>query len=177
MTTMGHSLTGLSIGVLCVPGGRRWWWVVLFLNAFIGLANIPDWPFHGWGHDSYEVSHSLFVNLGLVAALVLAIGLWRWGRAAVGGWCVLACGALAWLSHLFLDTLYNHGQGLPMFWPASDAALALPIPWFSTLRETWTPDEHTGRVLLIEAGFYGALLLACVAVRLLLWHRARARRI
>lgn len=173
MTTMGHSLTGLSIGVLCLPGGKRWWWIVLFLNAFIGLSNIPDWPFPFWGHNRYEVSHSLFVNTGLAALLVLAIGAYGAIRRRVGGWRVLVCGGLTWVGHLLLDTLYNHGQGLAMFWPFSEASLALPLPWFSTLRETLVPDAHMARVLLIEAGFYGALLLACIAIRVWRWRRSR----
>jgi hypothetical protein len=30
-----------------------------------------------------------------------------------------------------LDSLYNHGHGVAIFWPLSDVRLALPIPWFA----------------------------------------------
>jgi hypothetical protein len=52
----------------------------------------------------------------------------------------------------------------------------LPLPWFSTLRETWIPDAYTARVLLTEAVAYGGLLLLCVAVRLAWWRRSRLSR-
>jgi hypothetical protein len=35
-------------------------------------------------------------------------------RTRTGGWLVLAGGGVAWLSHLLLDTFYNHGLGLAM---------------------------------------------------------------
>jgi len=173
MTTMGHSLTGMAIGVLCLPGGKRWWWVVIYLHFFIALANIPDWPFPFWGHNHYDVSHSLFVTTGLAALLVLGVGYFRTTRELAGGWRVVICGGLTWISHLFLDTLYNHGKGLAMFWPISDARLALPLPWYSTLRETWIPDAYTGRVLGIEAATYGGLLLLSIAMRYLWSRRSR----
>jgi len=173
MTTMGHSLTGLSIGVLLLPGGKRWWWLFLYFNALVALSNISDWPFSFWGHTRYEVSHSLFVTLGLVVALGGALGSVARVREALGGWRALIAGGLAWVGHLLLDTLYNHGHGLKMFWPLSDGALALPLPWFSTLREAWIPDAFTARVLLTEAAFYGGVLVVCIALRALWWRRAR----
>jgi membrane-bound metal-dependent hydrolase YbcI (DUF457 family) len=42
-------------------------------------------------------------------------------------------GLLAWLSHFVLDSFYNHGLGIAIYWPISDAVLNLPIPWFNTL--------------------------------------------
>ncbi|MBW2276629.1 MAG: metal-dependent hydrolase [Deltaproteobacteria bacterium] len=176
MTTMGHSLTGLSIGVLCLPDGKRWWWIVICLHCFIALANIPDWPFTFWGHNHYDVSHSLLVTLVLAAAMMIGVGAFRKIREISGGWRVIVCGGLTWVSHLLLDTLYNHGQGLAMFWPLTEARLALPLPWFSTLRETWIPDAHTGRVLAIEAAVYGCLLVLCVVARFLWSRRSRFSR-
>jgi hypothetical protein len=65
---------------------------------------------------------------------------------------------------MLLDALYNHGRGIGIFWPLSDAHLILPVPWFETL--TWPPkSDHNLRVFLIELGVYGALLLACLFIR------------
>jgi len=65
---------------------------------------------------------------------------------------------------MVLDGLYNHGQGIGIFWPISDAHLVLPVPWFETL--TWPPfTEHNRRVFLIELAVYGAVLGFCVWIR------------
>jgi hypothetical protein len=176
MTTLGHSLTGLSIGVLCMPGGRKLWWYFLFLNLFVALPNIPDWPFPGWGHDRYDISHSIFVTVLLIGIACTVFAYWEGGRRFVGGWRTLVCGGLTWISHLLLDSIYNHGQGLEMFWPVSDASLALPLPWFATLKPTAYTDEHNSSVLLIELAVYGTLLVLSIAARTVWWRRTRALR-
>ena len=64
---------------------------------------------------------------------------------------VLVAWSLAWLSHMVLDAMYNHGLGIGVFWPFSDAHLVLPLPsssllvmkgatqhnWKHGLRNTW----------------------------------------
>jgi len=166
MTTIGHTLTGLAFAVLCVP--ERWRsrrGRAFALAAFAVLANAPDLSIPGWGHDLYHVSHSLFVNAGLIAVAVLALAASRRARALVGGWPVIACGAAAWLSHLVLDSFYNHGLGIAIYWPLSEGRLNLSMPWFSTLRPSWALDAHCLRVALTEIVAYGSLLLACLGAR------------
>lgn len=162
MTTVGHSLTGLSLAVLTLPRGKTLLWYLVVGHFFVFFANVPDFPLAGWGHDSYQVSHSIFVTALLASLLGLLFLLPRFSEQ-VGRTVVIAWSA-AWFSHLLLDALYNHGQGIGIFWPLSDAHLSLPLPWFETL--TWPPKSaHNLRVFLIELGVYGALLLAALFVR------------
>ena len=171
MTSVGHCLTGLSLAALVVPQS----WVrrekVAAFAAITLVANAPDLPIPFWGHYSYRVSHSVFVNLALVAVvagLLLNIrarrgeAAWRW---------VVAGGAAAWLSHMMLDSFYSHGNGIRIFWPVSDAALNLSLPWFHVLQRGSPPDLATLRIFATEVVFYGALLAAC-----LYWRRHRPRR-
>jgi membrane-bound metal-dependent hydrolase YbcI (DUF457 family) len=166
MTSVGHCLTGLSFAALVVP--RRWERKekVVAFAAFILVASAPDFPLPFWGHYSYRVSHSLFVNLALLAVAVgLLISSRAWRSDAARRW-VVAGGAAAWLSHLLLDSFYSHGHGIRIFWPVSDAALNLAIPWFHVLQRGSSPDLATLRILATEAVCYGALLGAC-----LIWRR------
>lgn len=162
MTTVGHSLTGLSIAVLALPRGKTLLWYLVVGHFFVFFANVPDFPLPGWGHASYHVSHSVFLTALLASLLAVLLLLPKFseqvGRRVVIAWTV------TWFSHMLLDSLYNHGQGIGIFWPLSDAHLALPLPWFETL--TWPPKtDHNLRVFLIELGIYGTLLLAALVIR------------
>jgi membrane-bound metal-dependent hydrolase YbcI (DUF457 family) len=137
--------------------------------AFTLVATAPDLPFPFWGHYSYRVSHSLFVNLAVVAAVVGLLIVPRARRSEAAWRWVVAGGAAAWLSHLLLDSFYSHGHGIRIFWPLSDAALNLPLPWFHVLRPDSFGDPAALRILATEAVFYGALLGAC-----LIWRRRRS---
>jgi membrane-bound metal-dependent hydrolase YbcI (DUF457 family) len=166
MTQVGHVLTGGVVGVLSTPGEtavrNRWFY---FLSLAL-LANVPDLPVHGWGHDSYRISHSLFVNglLILLSLAALALGQARRARRLDGRF--VAGGVTAWLSHLLLDSMYNHGRGLAMFWPLSEARLALPVPWFSTVRSPKPlTDWATLRVCAIEFAVFGCLLALAIVFR------------
>ena len=166
MTQVGHTLTGIAIGVACLPGGKPTHSKLIHLAAFGLLANIPDFPFKYWGHDRYYISHSLFVNLLLILIVSSAFIFLKGVRAKVGGWAVIVGGACAWLSHLLLDTFYNHGKGLLMFWPFSDRRLALPIPWFSVVKTPVLPlTPATVHILLIEFAFYGSILLIVIGMK------------
>lgn len=162
MTTVGHLLMGASIGVLSLPKNTGKAHKVAHIATFMFLANIPDLPFKGWGHDRYYFSHSLFVSLLLIASLALTLLFLKSLRMKLGNWPVIFSGGLAWLSHLLLDSFYNHGKGIMIYWPFSEARLALPIPWFGlgigTLLEIL-------RVLLIEFISYAPLLLLAIWVR------------
>ena len=165
MTSVGHCLTGLSFAALVVP--RSWTRneKVVAFAAFTLVANAPDLPVSFWGHYSYRVSHSLFVNLALVAVVVgLLIKAGPWRGEAAWRW-VVAGGAAAWLSHLLLDSFYSHGHGIRIFWPVSDAALNLSVPWFHVLQRGSPPDLATLRSFAVEAVCYGALLAACLSWR------------
>ena len=169
MTSVGHCLTGLSIAALVVPRSWERKEKIAAFAAFTLVANVPDLPLPFWGHYSYRVSHSLFVNLALVAVVVGLLihsgarrgeAAWRW---------VVAGGAAAWLSHLLLDSFYSHGHGIRIFWPLSDAALNLSVPWFHVLQRGSAPDLASLQILAIEALCYGLLLAAC-----LYWRRCRS---
>ena len=133
MTPIGHSLMGLSFAAFVVPVNGKAsilnWRSFGIACAFVALANLPDWPLPNWGHDRYDISHSIFVNLGLIVSVILLAKVFakrRW-------FCrnrFLALAMLAWLSHLPLDTFYNHGNGLGLFWPVSQQRLSLAMPWF-----------------------------------------------
>jgi hypothetical protein len=65
---------------------------------------------------------------------------------------------------MVLDSMYAHGRGIAVFWPFSDAHLALPVPWFETLNIP-VRSAHNLRVFAIEAMVYGVTLLSCVGLR------------
>jgi hypothetical protein len=163
MTQVGHIMTGAALGVLCLPRTASRLRKVTHLSAFMLLSNVPDLPLKNWGHDRYYFSHSVFINLLASAALILVLaGLPRL-RAGIGGWTVTGLGSLAWLSHLLLDSFYNHGKGVAIFWPFSRARLVLPIPWLSVvphLPPPVTPDLL--RIFLVE--FVTCLPLVVLAI-------------
>lgn len=162
MTTVGHSLAGLSMAVLALPKGRSLPWYLLVGHLFVLFANLPDFPLPGWGHASYEISHSIFVTLLMASALALLLLVPGFDTRI--GTRVIVLWSLAWLSHLPLDAIYNHGLGIGIFWPVSDAHLVLPLPWFETL--TWPPfSAHNRRVFGFESAFLGTLLLASFVLR------------
>lgn len=123
----------------------------------------------GWGHDRYWFSHSIIVN-GVMALVVAAIfSTWRSAARWLGGPKVIAGGLLAWLSHMLLDTFYNHGRGLAMFWPVGSWRLALPISWFSVMDGIpKTLDGRVLRILGIELLAYGTLFVLA-----LMWRRSK----
>ena len=154
------------MGVLCLPQGATTKRTTIHLAVFVLLANIPDLPLKNWGHDSYLVSHSLFVNLLLIIVATIGLMALRSVRMKLGGWPVMVGGAIAWLSHLLLDSFYNHGHGIAIFWPFSAAHLTLPIPWFSTVTSLPPPiTPEMIRILLIEFVCYLPFLLLAVLVR------------
>lgn len=162
MTTVGHSLTGLSLAILTLPRGKSLVWYLLIGHFFVFFANLPDFPLPGWGHRSYQISHSIFLA-ALLTSLMALLLLLPWFREQVGKTVVVAWIA-AWFTHMLLDSLYSHGMGIGIFWPFSNMHLALPLPWFETLR--WPPmSEHNRRVFGTELLVFGGLLLLCIWLR------------
>jgi hypothetical protein len=166
MTSIGHTLTGLSIAVAGMPRGldRRRRFALLALCGT--AANAPDFPLPGWGHHMYHISHSLFVTVALLVGLAWWLRRRPDLRRRAAGWRGLTLVGVAWMSHLLLDSFYNHGEGIGIFWPVSDAHLVLPIPWFETLRPPWR-GVHNLRVFGVELLAYGALFAGVLAWRAL----------
>lgn len=174
MTFVGHSLAGASLAVLVVPSAWRNRQQAALVAGFVVLANLPDLPVPYWGHDRYEVSHSLFVTLGLLGVGYLGLLLPVCRRLRTAPW-VWGGGGLAWLSHLLLDTFYNHGKGLAVFWPFGTARVSLALPWFETLGQPlWQIDAHLVRVLGIELLAYGLVFAVALASRWS-WQRVAPR--
>lgn len=162
---MGHTLAGMSIAVLTVRENGTPWWRRPAFHIFALAANIPDLPLPGWGHDLYHVSHSVFVTLGLLALFETPFWISAPLRAQAGGGRAFVGFALAWLSHMLLDSLYSHGRGIAIFWPVSDAHLALPIPWFHTIEIHPWNTPHNLSVFLVELVCYAPLLFLCIYLR------------
>lgn len=172
MSPVGHTLTGMAIGVLAVPTQKPLQRAGFTLFSITLLAHVPDVPLPFWGHADYQLSHSLFVNLGLMVVAALAFGLVYRQRAGVVPWRLLAAGTTAWLSHFLLDSFYNHGRGVAIYWPISTATLALPLPWFTTVKGNPPPLDATNlKIYAIELAFYLPLVLLAFAWR---WQRAQA---
>jgi len=166
---------GMSFGVLCMP--RRWSTRAKagLLVVFAMLGNAPDVANKLTPYGWYNIVHSVFLNVGAILLLAAMLCVWWWQKGKPRGvWPIFWCGGGAWLSHLLLDTFYNHGKGIQIFWPASDAALALPIPWFKTWQQPLDvyliPNILTS---LRELWVYGVLLLLCVLARHLWFRRSK----
>lgn len=175
MTGVGHSLTGLSIAALGHPVEPSWRRRALLVALYAGAANLPDLPVPLWGHHRYHVSHSIIVNLVLMLGCALVLALAPRLRRGLGGWRGAICLGLAWCSHFALDGMYNHGRGVAVLWPVSDTRLVLALPWFRTLTGPRL-DSASLHIFAVEAAFFGALLLLCVALRLTVGRLARASR-
>jgi len=168
MTPIGHSLIGLFFAAFAVPSKGKasisGWPSVGIACAFVALANLPDWPLPNWGHDRYDISHSVFVNIGLIGLVVVLTKVFA-NQTRLSQNRFLTLAAMAWLSHLLLDTFYNHGEGLGLLWPVSKQRLSLAMPWF----ENWdlsqpvmSPDNLS--VFGIEFLAYFPILLAALFV-------------
>jgi membrane-bound metal-dependent hydrolase YbcI (DUF457 family) len=106
VTPVGHGITGAAIGVLAAPSTWWAWPGVAFVALCAVLANAPDLRLPGWGHDRYDISHSIFVNVALIVLVSLPLLLSpRFRRSHAPP--LLVGAALAWLSHLLLDTSCN----------------------------------------------------------------------
>ena len=167
MTPVGHSLTGLAIGISAVPSVFSTKKKILHVLCFIGLANIPDFPIPSWGHDLYWFSHSFFVNFVLFLIIgILIRNIVQKIYPAVPVWRIFLFGWIAWFSHLLLDSFYNHGLGVMIWWPFSEQSLCLPIPWFSVLNASILPiTKESLRIWSIEFISYSPFVLIAVILK------------
>jgi hypothetical protein len=161
MTQVGHVITGAAIGILCMPKNGTTRQRLSHVAAFMLIATIPDWPFKNWGHDRYYLSHSLFVTLLFISLWFTTFFFSKALRKKLGDWPVIMGGSLAWLSHLLLDSFYNHGKGIAIYWPFSTARLALPIPWFDVGTGS---IGHLMQVFLIEFISYSPLIVLALFI-------------
>jgi hypothetical protein len=175
MTFVGHSLLGASLAQATVPAGASWKQWVWIVNVYVLAAFFPDLPLPGWGHARYYFSHSVFVNLALVVLLAI-IGVCFRARWKMITYPLIVGAGAAWLSHFPLDAMYNHGHGVAIYWPFSEAVLNLPLPWFVTLdmQRPFTALYNV-RVFLVEALFYLPLLAAACWGRRIWLRRRRTR--
>ena len=169
MTVIGHILTGTAIGVVCMP--RRWSVPAkaMLIGVFVLLADLPDIA-HLVGLPKGP-THSLLLNALAAGILVAAPALWPSGRRRLGGWIVTIGAAVALLSHLLLDSFYNHRQGVHVDWPFGGYRLNLAMPWFEPIRGGWPAHPHAGRIAAYELIAYGSLLAVCVLGRWLVLRR------
>ena len=165
MTQMGHILAGTAVGVASLPGRHSRTAQALHLLVFAILGTVPDWPLPGWGHERYYFSHSVFVALVPITGMLFLFLFFPAARKKVGGWPVLLTAGGAWLSHLLLDSFYNHGYGIAIFWPFSEARLVLPIPWLAVVPgPAFPPTPAKLREVFLELVTFSPLIvLACIA--------------
>ncbi|NLX99936.1 MAG: hypothetical protein GXY83_27880 [Rhodopirellula sp.] len=71
MTFVGHGIAGATIAVAVLPRDASVRSIIPTIIAFAVLANLPDAHFPGWGHDRYDISHSVFVTLVLAGVLAV----------------------------------------------------------------------------------------------------------
>ncbi len=137
----------------------------IIIGVYIFAAYIPDLPVPGWGHWQYHISHSVFVNILIMIPFVIILCYLKYAKN-IGSYVVIIGAMIAWLSHFLLDSFYNHGKGIGIFWPFSSSKLALPVPWFSTLQSTSSLLSYYNlKVFLIEFLFYFPIFFAALFIR------------
>ena len=167
MTFVGHTLVGATIGAMMPLPKTGKISRSAFILAVVVCANLPDLPLPGWGHSNYRVSHSIFVGIVLISCGVILLRGLQVARNTVGSWLVVLAGSMALVSHYFLDSIYNHGMGIAVFWPLSDARIVFPISWFSIMKSDPFFCWHNVKVWSIELLFCGAFFAVCYALLLL----------
>lgn len=168
-------MTGTAIGILCMPKHYATKHKVAHLFVFSVLALIPDWGLPSWGHQRYDISHSIFVNsliVGLVSSVALTMNKVR--TVIVSNRAIYLSAIIAWLSHMLLDSLYN-SNGIAIFWPFSEARLSLPIPWLFIVSGSSPPTSADHRIHVIEAITFAPVVALAIATRkALLMKRTRS---
>ncbi len=150
---------GIAMAQPVITRVKHRYTTITVICCFIAIANLPDWPLPRWGHHRYDISHSLFVNVGLIVGVyvfVTSLRALKYNSKLIDsvyrsfGWMTLA-----WLSHLLLDSLYSHSLGIGIGWPISEWRLVLPIPFFDTVHINESIfSEHNLKVATMELLFY-----------------------
>jgi len=164
LTPIGHTLTGLAIGYLAIPREMPRQQKTWALAVFALLASVPDLPFPYWGHNDYRISHSLVVTTFVLVIVVGILALKYKGQAPFTPSMLLA-GALAWYSHILLDSFYNHAIGLEIGWPIVDYRIALPVPWLSPGNKLDIFSMHNVKVAVFEVLTFGPLLVLSIILK------------
>lgn len=167
MTPVGHILVGASLGTLVIPPKTNIIRRISLFFLFVFLALLPDLPLPGWGHQRYLVSHSIWVNLFIILLFLGIIYCFRrvTKHTNLNGWFLFFC-ILAIFSHLLLDSFYNHGYGIMIFWPFSERSLVLPIPWLSVGHDfSFPPNLEMLKIWFFEFITFGPLLLVSIWIR------------
>jgi hypothetical protein len=105
--------------------------------------------------------------LGLLILRISNVVAIRW-RVTVGGMA-------AWYSYILLDSMYNHGYGIRIYWPFGTGSLVLTVPWFSTVQHSQSLlNMHNLQVFAIEFACYMPLLAVVMTLRRMLFLKSRA---
>ena len=130
-----------------------------------GIAIAPDVDLLVGTHRGASHSIGAAVFAGLVTAVLVRSGRWRWSAAA----------ALAWLSHVCLDWLSNDTRpplGIMALWPITHDYYKAAIEIFPPVsRRYW---ESRFWVYNLRAVIVELLILGPIA-GLVLWRSRRAR--
>lgn len=165
MTTLGHTLVGASIGLICMPAGDKARHRLVLLACIIAVASLPDWPIPGWGHFRLDISHSIIVNCGLMLGITIIYRSLSGSTFRKYGFVLVGL-LVAWMSHFLLDAFYADSR-LAIFWPLSQASISLPIPWLKTMPHLPPPfDGRILQILLWEAATFLPLVFLATAIRI-----------
>jgi membrane-bound metal-dependent hydrolase YbcI (DUF457 family) len=158
MTPVGHTLTGLAIGYVAIPRDVPLKPKLLALAVFAFLANVPDLRL-----TRYIITHSFIVVTIAIVVIVALIKLLARNNPYLSN-RMLCGGALAWYSHLVLDSLYDRvgPDGYEAFWPIRDVKLSLPLPWLLQGDKEHILSWHNVSVGLYEILTFGTPLLLVV---------------
>ena len=174
MTTMGHTLVGISIAVLFAPKMEKASHRIGYYLLFVFFALIPDIEVHGWGHNRYRVSHSIPVMLAMVSVLTNGVLVVLMIRCQWQGILIYVGCIVAWLSHFCLDSFYNHGYGVMVMWPLSGGRLNFALPWFSNTPPFTITMAHM-RIYGIELVFYGMVFVLVIVGKRVWGSRCNAK--
>ena len=164
MSPVGHALMGIAFAQPVFRRASKHADKFAIVGCFISVAMLPDWPLPYWGHHRYEISHSLYVNLGLIVGVYALVMFLRASRnnTRLADWVCQAFGwlSLAWLSHLLLDSFYSHGQGVRIGWPVGEWRLIFPMPWFDIIHTNESIfSSHNMKVVFVELLFYSPIIV------------------
>lgn len=166
-TPVGHVLAGCAAGSAATPGRER---VDGALLAACGaLAVAPDLDFlPGLVQGAPALYHQGVTHSLLAGAVAAGVGAWALARAGRGGAWLFAPLLAAYLSHLAVDLVGPDGRppyGIPLLWPASDAAFLAPWTLLPGVEHAETAGTATGAWL---AAVFAPRNLAAVGAELLL---------